>query len=191
MRTAGAAGGEQEVLQRRVGEHDAELGQIEGDGARESTAAELAPQQNDGAHAAGEQARFGIVDGTQLAGVIEGRHHDGERFVAAVLAAPQLGHGVLVAGVACQMKAAQALDGDDSAACKQRGAALYDGVARFARGARDGGSIACAPPGDMWPAGKAGIGLGMEAPVERVGVFGGAFRAHGKRIHGGLRAVVG
>ncbi len=49
------------------------------------------------------------------------------------------------------------------------------------------------PPGerDTGPALEAGIGLGVEAPVERIGVLGSAALAHGEGRHGGGGAVVG
>ncbi len=44
---------------------------------------------------------------------------------------------------------------------------------------------------DLRPADRAGVGLGMEAPVERVGVFAPAVRAHLELAHGRVWPVVG
>ncbi len=134
------------------------------------------------------------------AGAVEVAHHDGERLVGAALAAAEFEHRGLVGGVAGEVEAAQALDGDDAPCGDEFAAALDDGVA-FLAGAPDGGDwpgvgrgaglrIALAPR-DVRAALKAGIRLGVEAPVERIGVFGGAGGAHGEAVHGGHGAVIG
>lgn len=62
-------------------------------------------------------------------------HHNGKRLVAAALATAQLDHRLLIGSVAGQMESAQALDGDNTAACQQLDAAFDDGIAGLARGA--------------------------------------------------------
>ena len=96
------------------------------------------------------------------------------------------------------MKSAQALDGDDATAGQQLNAALDNGVAGLACGAdgqRRGGfarliAHARLAPRNMRPAIKAGIGLCVKTPVERVGILRGAPGTHGKTIHRGSRSVI-
>ena len=110
VHTAGFCRGKQQMLKRRIGGHDAELRKVARDGRREregvgGTAVALAnsapAQQHNGADAAGEQIAFSIVDMTQAPGIGKTAHHDGKRFVAAAFATAQLGHRLLVGGVAC------------------------------------------------------------------------------------------
>ena len=78
----------------------------------------------------------------------------------------------LVAGVACQMEAAQAFQRDDFPGAKARHDFLD-------------------PHGEFGAAGRAGGWLGMETAVARVVVFVRAVRAEGETRHGGLRPVIG
>ena len=108
VHTAGFCRGKQQMLKRRIGEHDAELRKVARDGRREregvgGTAVALAnsapAQQHNGADAAGEQIAFSIVDMTQALGISKTAHHDGKRLIAATLATAQLGHRLLVGSV--------------------------------------------------------------------------------------------
>ena len=124
--------------------------------------------------------------------------HNGKRFVAAAFAAAKLGYRLLVGGVACQVKSAQTLDGDDAAVGQQLNTAVDNGVAGLARGAdgRRRGSLARLiaharlAPRNMRPAIKAGIGLRVKTPVEWVGILRGALGTHGKTIHRRGRSVI-
>ena len=115
----------QQMLKRRIGEHDAELGQVVRDRWREGedvggTAVALAnsapAQQHNGADTASEQIAFSIVDMTQAPGIGKTANHDGKWLVAATLATAQLAHRLFVGSIAGQVESAQALDGDDATA---------------------------------------------------------------------------
>ena len=194
------------MLKRRIGEHDAELGQVVRDRWRESEdvggAAALAnstsAQQHNGADTAGEQIAFSVVDMAQASGIGKTAYHDGKRLIAATLATAQLGHRLLVGGVACQVKSAQSLDSDDTAVGQQLNAALDNGVAGLACGA-DGRCRGRIPariavyslaPRNMRPAIKAGIGLRVKTPVEWVGILRGALGTHGETVHRCGRSVI-
>ena len=105
--------------------------------------------------------------------------HEREGLVLPDLPGPQLADGLLVASVADQVIAAEALEGDDTAAAEQIGT----GPQHFpgtGPGERHGG-----------PAGRAGDGLRMEAAIPRVPVFCPARLAHREPGHGGVGPVVG
>ena len=95
------------MLKRRIGEHDAELGQVvrdrwrerEGVGGAAALASSTSAQQHNGADAAGEQIAFSIIDMTQALGISKTTYHDGKWFVAAAFATAQLGHRLLVGSV--------------------------------------------------------------------------------------------
>ena len=98
----------QQMLKRRIGEHDAELGQVVRDRWREGedvggTAVALAnsapAQQHNGADTAGEKLALSVVDMAQAPGIGKTAHHDGKRLIAATLATAQLGHRLLVGSV--------------------------------------------------------------------------------------------
>ena len=91
-------------------------------------------------------------------GVGKAAHHNGERLIAATLATAQLAHRLFVGGIAGQVESAQTLDGDDAAASQQLDAAFDDGIAGLA-------------PRNMRSAIKAGIGLRVKPPIERVGIL--------------------
>ena len=199
VHTAGFCRGKQQMLKRGVGEHNAKLRKVVRDGRRERVggAAALAngtsAQQHDGANAAGQQAALNVVDMAQAFSIGKAAYHNGKRFVAAAFAAAKLGYRLLVGGVACQVKSAQTLDGDDTAVGQQLNTAVDNGVAGLARGAdgqRRGGFVGLAPR-NVRPAIKAGIGLRVKPPVKRVAILCGTGGAHGKAIHRGGRSVIG
>ena len=111
----------------------------------------------------------------------------------------KLGYRLLVGGIACQVKSAQTLDGDDTAVGQQLNTAVDNGVAGLARGAdgrrrgrlrRSSLSTHRLAPRNMRPAIKAGIGLRVKTPVEWVGILRGALGTHGKTIHRRGRSVI-
>ena len=114
--------------------------------------------------------------------------HEGEGFAIAALALAQGGDGLGVGRIAGEMKAADALDGQNSALA-QEPAGGGDDVHRVQ--GRGGDRLA---PGILQPspgpADRTGDGLGMEAPVRRVFVFPTAVRAEGKCRHAGIGPVV-
>ena len=194
-----AALGHEEVLERCVGEHDAELGKVERDrvgecgrGWRVVAAHVLASlQQHDGPDTpAQEIALFWsyVAQGTRD---VEVACHDGERLVAAPLARAELPNGAFGIGSARKMESAEPLDRHDAVAGDELGAAGDDGVAGFTCSAHERFAPAPFLPGDVRSAGKAGIGLRVKPAVERVGVLACTCRAHGEGAHGGLHAVVG
>ena len=108
VHTAGFCHGKQQMLKRRIGEHNAKLGQVARDGRCEYEGvgriavvpANSPPaQQHDWADTASEQIAFSIVDMTQAPGIGKTAHHDGKRLIAATLATAQLSHRLLVGSV--------------------------------------------------------------------------------------------
>ena len=116
--------------------------------------------------------------------VVQVGHHDRERLVAAALSAAQLGDRALVAGVAGQVVAADALDGEDAAVAQQLPGAAQR---RFALG-----DVAVAGPvAQGRPAVRAADRLRVEPPVGGIVVFARAVGAHREAGHRGGGAVVG
>ena len=120
-------------------------------------------------------------------------HHDGKRFCGPPFPLTQPPHRRHVRGVAGQLEAAQTFDGQDGARIDQGGRLLYDvrilrGIGRYGQG-RFGRCGGHGQP-DPGSADRAGVGLGVKAPVERVVVLGLAGRAHPERGHGGQGAVI-
>ena len=208
VHTVRCSRGEQQMLKRGVGEHDAELGQVVRDGWRELggvgeavgvAASCAATQQHNGTNTAGQQVALNAIDMTQALGVGKAAHHNGKWLVAATLATAQLAYRLFVGGIAGQVESAQTLDGDDAAASQQLDAAFDDGIAGLARGA-DGwccvgtrwhNTAIRLAPRNMRSAIKASIGLCVKPPIERVGILCGAGGAYGKAIHRGSRSVIG
>ena len=102
-----------------------------------------------------QQRRLHRPELDELARGLEIARHQRERLLLAVLARPQPRDRLLVAGQAREVVPADALDGDDAAVAQQRG----DLVERVR---------------EPRSAGGAGVGLGVEAAVRRVGVLGRA-----------------
>ena len=139
----------------------------------------------------GEQLALSVVDMAKRLGRRKVTHHDSEWLVAATFATPKLRDGRLVGSVAGKVESAEPLDGNDAAVGDKLRAPLDDAVAGGQVGSRKRLGLAARAPGEVRPAGKAGVGLRVEAPIEGVGVFGGARRAQGEHGHGGARPVVG
>ena len=206
--------GEQQMLQRRIGQHGAELGKPVGQARRDARTGFFL-QQHDGALHAGEQAFFRFAGQAFLAQRLKRRVHHGERLRRAALARAQCSEGVGVARVAGEMEPAKPFDGHDASAPQQLDGGVDDGVGRFrvapdARRACDvmrfarffgaamarevvfGGKRAVGrAPCQMGPAFEAGVGLGVEAAVFGIAVFVCALLAHGESRHGRVLAVVG
>ena len=174
---------QQQVVQGRVGQHDAHRVQARGDGGAE-VGVGTEEEQDDG-RGGGSQG-LGLSRG-DAAVATHGRqigHHHGQGFVRTLFALPQTHDRVVVRGVAGEMEAAQALDGQDVTFQQQ-----VFGPAQRVLPLRDPISGHLQP--DVGPAVGAGVGLGVEATVERVFVFGPAGVAHDKGGHGGGGPVVG
>ena len=143
----------------------------------------------------------------QLPGRGQIRHHQGQRFVRAPLAQAQQGHAAGGAGVTGQLETAQALEGQQTAVPQQEGRprhgiphgrcrrqGLRAGPVR--RGAVRGQGAARRQQGIVHQpqarsALRAGHGLGVEAPVQRIAVLGLAAGTEGEAGHAGGSTVVG
>ncbi len=111
-------------------------------------------------------------------------HHDGERLRGAVLPPAQSLHDFFTGGVAGQQKASQPLYRHDFASLEYRGGLVYNVVAFD--------FLACGiDEFQLRPADRAGVGLGVKTPVQRVIVFPLALRAHFERSHRRVGAVIG
>jgi len=177
------------VVQRRVGQHDAEPVHAGGDGpGHQPAAAAWRKQDNRGGGAA--QDRGGLV-GNVAKGPdhVEVARHHRERLPRAALALPQAGDGVGVGGVAGELEAAQALDREDLAAHQQARRAVH-GIERGDGVERERAAVAAFQPGAR-AAGMAGDRLRVEAAVVRRPVLGGAGGAEVERPHRGSLPVVG
>ena len=183
---------EQQVLDGGTGQHDAQLGKVVGQTGGELRLSALS-QQHDGALGGFQGALLRLVDMAHAARVGRARHHDGERLALATLALTQLRQRIGVRGVADQVEAAEALHRHDAALEQQLDRFREDGVG-FLAGIpplRLFLTLGKVHPADVRAAIPAGVGLRMEAAVERIGVFVGATRAHGEILHGRCGTVVG
>ena len=176
---------EQQVMQRCVGEHGADAVLPRGDRWGER-ASGVWPEQDDGGCGAQQVRGLAGRDDAVPAQAGERARHHRERLGRSALAFPQAADGRLVGGEAGQVIAADALDRDGAAGPDQSpdGVANRRPVFEIVRPIEEAEPRARA-------AGGARIGLGVEAPVGGVVVFGAAGRAHGEPGHGRLRPVVG
>ena len=180
-RHAGVA--EQEVVQRRVRQHHAEVG-VRGRDRLGDRRPGPPPCDHDRAVAARQSLHLGRREVDERAGAVQVERHQRERPVLAPLARAQRGDRDRVPGAAREVVAAEPLDRDDRAVEQRR------------RGGRDriaGGERAAAGVEQrrMRAAGRAGVRLGVEAAVERVVVLRPAGCAHREAGHRRARAVVG
>ena len=146
-------------------------------------------QQHDRCGGRRQGCGLGLADIAPGAHRVDSRRHQREGLALAPFQFAQPRHGVGLCRVAGELVAAQALDGDDVAACQQRAG----GVAVVEEGVgvdREGAPVQPLQA-DLRAADVAGDGLGMEAPVGRGLVFGPAGSAHRIAGHRGQRAVVG
>ena len=138
-------------------------------------------REHDRAVAAGEQRRLLVGQRDERARRLDVAHHDRERLVLAVLARPQRRDRRLARGQAGEVVAADALDRHDRALA-QRGDRLAQRLVAV--------EVVRQQP-QRRPALGARVGLGVEAPVGRVLVLGGAARAQLEARHRRQRPVVG
>jgi hypothetical protein len=141
---------EQQIVQRCVGQHDADLRQIGRHGGVDFPGNR--PDQYDRALWRHHQGCFGVGDPGDAARAGQVGDHQGEGFAVALLQRPQAADRAAVPGIAGQMEAAQALQCHDFTGAQAR-QDLLD------------------PYGELRAAGRAGGRLGMEAAVARIMVF--------------------
>ena len=179
------AGGlvEEQVLQRRVRQHRAQPRETRRDARQRGIGAGGLRRQHDRPRGRLEQRALGGADVGQPGERRRVGDHHREGLGLARLARAQARHRVGVAGVAGEVKAAEALDRDDLAASEPRDG-RGDRVDRVQR--RAVGREQRQPR----TAGGAGVRLGVKAAVVRRAVLGEARRALVERRHAGLRAVV-
>ena len=203
-----------QVLQGGRRQHDAQFGKAIGQTGREDRIGTLL-EQHDGAR--GALKLLGLFLAHLAVGPrrFNRRHHAGEGLARATLATAQFGQSKRVGGVAGQMEAAESLDGHDRTRAQLVDAGRDNRVALVARGApahlpgcmqvacggggaggffgkaRLAGPHRGHVPAQVRTAFKAGVGLGVEAAVGRVDVFGRAGAAHGKVGHACCGPVVG
>ena len=164
---------EQQVVQRRVGQHHARARARRG-------ATDWRPPARSSRRGASTIGRCGRARAAParrrrarraLAPPPTIGDHQRERLVLAVLARAQRCHRRLVVGPAGEVKAADALDRDDRAVAQRGGGGATGSPDRDRRRGRP-----CRRSADRRPARRAGVGLGVEAPVGRVLVLGPAAR---------------
>ena len=190
MLEPGRAGGAPEVfvkeegVKRRIREHHADFDESVGDAAEGALGKiQALSRKDDRLRGRKEEPLFFVIqlnDGLRRGDV--GRH-DRQRLFIAVLAGAQSGDRLRAARVADEMKAPDSLHRDDFAR-KDRSQGVFNGVARN----RTAGSVS---ENEFRSAYGTGIGLRVEAPIERIFVFAQTVGAHRKPCHRGLRTVVG
>ena len=183
----GAEGVEEQVVQRRVGEHETQeavAGRDRGGHRAPAAAVRAAPEQHDRAAVALQQRRLVRADLADRPDRCQVGCHEGERLVLPDLASTEGGDGLLVAGVAGEVIATEALEGDDAPGVQEPGAAPD--------------RLGAAPgtfPRPLQPhagaADRAGDRLGVEPPVGGVLVLLPAVPTHGEGRHRGVGTVVG
>ena len=178
-----AASASEQVVQRRVGQHHAELARRAARPPRRRGAPARRGASTIGrARPRRAAPRPSVVELDELARRGDVGRHQRERLVLAVLARAQRARPPLVVGAAREVVAAEALDRDDRAVAQQRGG-RRDRVA--------GAGHASADQRAPRPARRAGVRLGVEAAVARVVVLGPAGGAHREARHRRQRPVVG
>ncbi len=174
----------QEVVQRRVRQHRAEVRIARRHCGRDESGPRLPAQQHDRGFGRKQQPLLQLAD---LAGVLYGRQtgkHQGKGLLFPVLALPQPCDRRLVRGVHDQVESTETLDGYDPA-CADHSCGLEQRRV---------------PETDLQPGGvpqlegraavRAGVRLSVEAPVPWVPILTTALRAHLKTFHRGVRAIV-
>ncbi len=106
---------EQQIVQRRVRQHDAKMGQAWRDAGQASVAIRALAHQYDGSLRRFQRLPFNIIAFHPACQRGDVGRHDRERLGIALLALAQAGHGGGVLGVADQVKTAQTLDGQNLA----------------------------------------------------------------------------
>ncbi len=168
--------GHQQVVERRVGQHQAEVVDARCDRLCDGRP-RLAAREHDGPRDR-DEGGFGVgIEDAQLPRRLQVGDHEGERLVVPGLSPPQLGHRAPVGRVSRQVVAADALDGQDLSGaehlgeCRQRGAGSAQ---QLATGVVEG---------DPRAADGTGVRLGVEAPVGGIVVLGLALGAHLEARH--------
>ena len=174
--------GEQQLVERGVGQEHAEVRVPRRHRGRHAGAGQAGHQQDRPA-VTRQDGLLGRGDGGHGVGHVQVASHHGERLAAAQLAATQFRDRHLVSGVAGQVVATQPFDGDDPSGSQQRAGGAHCITTD---------AVLCAGgvQPQRRPAVGAGDGLRVEAAVGRVVVLCPAGVAHGERRHRGGRAVV-
>ena len=163
-------GVQQQMMQRRIGQHHPKVRRAARDVLRNVTRQRV--QQYDRRGLRGEQGLLFGGDPAVAARRRKIRHHHREGLLVAMLALAQAGDRIFIRRVAQQLEAADSFERHNPAAAQRRGCARHGArQARSALGAR--------------------VGLGVEAPIRRGRVFAAACGAHREPAHGGVRPVVG
>ena len=155
--------GAEEMVERRVGEHQPEPGRPRRDGRRERRI-RVAAQEHDRPGRQVQQRPLLCGDRGQRVG-LGGQHR--ERLLFAVLARAQPGDRVLVARVAGEVIAAEPLDGDDAPVAQQPPTASSSGTTAAAR-RRDSRSALRGSGGRPGPRTRAGSRRRAEPGHRRV-----------------------
>ena len=166
-------------MQRRVGQHDADVRIARRDAFDQSRAG--APREQDGRLGRQQSPLFCFFQAAARAYGVQAREHHREGLGVAALAPSELCHGAGIRRVDQQLEPAQAAQREDPAARDQP-----RGLTKSVLAARR----LVAEQRELWAAARAGDGLGVEAAVERIGVFAGAVGAERKALHRGAHAVV-
>lgn len=180
---------EEQVVQRGVGQHDADAAHVRRNGRAAGRRAMRAPRW---AVRRRQDGGFRIGNTGDAPGRFKIRHHDRQRFVRAAFAFAQQGDGFGTRCVADQMKTSKPLDRNDVSGTQGGGCPL-NGALPFGKLRAGDTGIAFGGGGqpDLRPADGAGVGLGVETAVEGIVVFGGAVRAQWEAAHGRGGPVVG
>ena len=167
-------------MQRRVGQHDAERGHC-GCDARSDFSAAAFFQQDDGLLVIVEVRFLCVAEAALAPHGVEAAQHDGEGLLRAAFALAQPLHGRLISCVTSEVKAADALDGDNAARLQHMPCACDCSMV----------ALFTAKEIDVRSAVVAAYGLRVVAARLGMGVFVTARRAHGERSHARTLAVVG
>ena len=173
------------MLQRRVGQHQAEMPQPRSHfiGQLPARRPWTALQEHDGPLGGLEQIGLGIRDDAETARRLEAVHHHRQRLCLARLPAPQLAHHPGRRRVAGEMVAPEPLEGDDLAR-PQRRDHLLERVGHVAHPA------ARVPQGKSRPTGRTGGRLRVEPAIPGVLILLTTAGTHGERGHRGPLAVI-
>ncbi len=208
---------QQQMVERRVRQHHAEVWIARGNGIPQRMKSangfnfrmlhplalfirwRCLPQQNDGRFRRTEQAFFQRRHFTNGFHVFERREQECQRLFLALFALAQTANSAIVSRIHHQMKSAEALDRDDLTRANGFGGGEQDFVAALGRARqiffreKIGGVLpnATAPEFELRPADRTRVRLRVKPAVERIVVFHLARGTHLKRLHRGVRPVVG
>ena len=188
-----AGGFQEQMVQRRVGQHHAQvrvarrhvLGNGDRGRAGGGSMRRPSPQQQDRRLVRSQRLGLLLRDLAIPPDFLQRPEHDGQRFVGPPLAPAQQGHRLGVGGVAEELEPTQPLDRYDPAGPHRFGGA---GQGTVGLGQARAGGV---HQPQRRPARRTGDRLGVEPPVGRVLVFGPALGTHREAGHRGPRPVVG